>query len=581
MILRHAAGRSILRSILLLCGVCSLLLACRGTSRPRPSPTPAPTVRPSPTAVTHPRVLDGSRFAITLGGELLATEEIRVEEVGGQLLVTSELRRNLDYPAVEKRILTLADSAPWRYELEVNALGARSLWIAQRQDGTVDLLSNNLDWFGPVLLEGLEPAPDLLLESVPSALPFALLALRFEFQGAQGEASPPLALRALDVLEDFPVSRPLTLTAAPARQGMVIGTVALEGEIASSRNPRFTMWVRPSSRTLYSVEIPSYRFNLWWVLAHPGLGRLAPVVIQRVSTLPELSAPPARGQAKRLALEFNGADGTLRRGTLILPEGAGPFPCLVLHSAGGVAPRWDPGDAPTKQGWAVFCYDKAGLGESQGTFNRGSLRALAQDALAAAAMLRQRPEIDPRRLVFLGTGEGGQVGALAMMTEGGYSAAVLGSCAAAGPVIPTLAQYRIRSVLATFHGWQAARTLDYEKSSLGRWQEWLAAGQNEVALLRRRIAVGSLQDLAQTDLAVVLAQAKGPVLLLQGQYDGWTPVERARDLASRLKDAGVTQVTLQIVPDLGADLGSNQNQGWLGPQAEQILWTWLERTLPR
>lgn len=557
----------------------AVLSACREEPAPSPAawPSPKPTSTPSPM-----EVLDDALFTISFNGTLLGVERIRVGEADEHLLVFSEMVRSDAYSSTERRTVVLSGAMnPLRYDLEVSALGVRSTWVTERTGEVMHCLNNNLAWYGPVLVDSISPSPGVMLESSPSALPFALLTLRLDQRGDDSGPVPALLLHCLDVLEDYPVSRPLTVTVAPERRGAVIGTVAFEGKIEGDRNSSFVMWMRPKRRLLYSVEIPDFEFGIWQQLAHPALRRTGRLVIQRVSSLPELPDPPPLGAAPRLLVEFAAADKTRRSGTLILPPGDGPFPCLVAHSAGGVTPRWDPGDAFAGRGWAVYCYDKRGLGESEGDFDRGHVEALAKDAAAAAAMLSQRPEIDPQRIVFLGLGEGGQVGALAISSGDAYAAGVLGSSASTGALFPALAQHRARRVLAPFYQWDAERTRAYEEVSILRWQEWLYEGKDEVVLLRRRASLRSLKELAGVDLFAALSQAKAPVLLLHGEQDQWTPVDGARELQSRLELAGVDQVVLRTFPGLGADLGGGESQGVFAPEVEEMMFAWLEEVVGR
>ena len=544
------------------------------------APTPAPMVWPSPRPTSTPspeQVLDEALFTISFKGNLLGIERIRVGRADQDLLVFSETQCFTDYLSTERRTVVLSGGLnPLRYDLEIGALGTRSTWVAERRGEVMDCLSNNLAWYGPVLAEDISPVPGVMLESSPSALPFALLTLRLK--DAEG-VPEDLRLHCLDILEDYPTSRPLTVTVAPEGDGAVIGTVAYEGSIGGAPNQRFTMWIRPRSRLLYGVEMPDFQFGLWAQAAHSSIRGKGDLVIKRVGSLPGLPEPPEKGKATRLPLEFSGADKTRRSGTLILPPGDGPFPCLVAHSAGGVAPRWDPGDVFAERGWAVYCYDKGGVGESEGDFDRGRLTSLAGDAVAAGAMLSKRPELDPERIVFLGLGEGGQVGALAMSASDVYAAAVLGSCAAMEGLFPALARHRILHVLAPFYQWDAARTRAYEDLSIVRWQEWLYEGMDEVVLLGRRASLRSLQDLAGADLLSALSQAKAPVLLLHGEQDQWTPVDGARKLESLLQQAGADRVGLRTFTGLGADLGGDEAEGVFAPVVEEAMFTWLEEVL--
>ena len=571
---------SLLRALAVVMLVMGLAACDEQAASPTPLPSPSPLPSPTPSLQ---QAVDRSMFTISFNGVLLASEEIRVDSSGNQPIIFSEIKQIAD-SAIERRTMVLApDYGPVQYELERNALGVRSTWSIERNEDRVDGLGNNLDWYGPVLLEGVTPPPDVMLESSPSALPFALLALRSTANTAQAKTPDgPLHLGTMDVIEGLAATRPLTITTAPDRKGAVIGTSALEGHIDGGANPRFTLWIRPGNRTLYSVEIADYRFDPWQARAYPMLRQPGRLVIQRVSKAPEQATvtPEPGGDIRRLDVEFVGGDKTSRSGTLILPAGAGPFPVLVVHSASGVVPRSDLGNAFVPQGWAVYSYDKRGLGESEGEFERGPGEGLVEDAVAAATMLAARQDIDPRRIVFLGLGDGGLVGAQVMARDSDYVGAILGSAATATRIFPDLAQERLRTVLAAHYGWTDAETSFYGNQSANRWESWLVEGRDEIESVRRRVSVASLRDWGDIDLAGTLAAARGQVLLLHGEEDRWTPVAGAQALHERLQAQGKTQISLQVFPGLNDSLSADDAPGVLAPPVQEAIRAWLE-ALPK
>lgn len=97
--------------------------------------------------------------------------------------------------------------------------------------------------------------------------------------------------------------------------------------------------------------------------------------------------------------------------TLHLPEGAGPFPAiLMVHGWGGVQdaltlPFYGPFNAA---GFAVMTFDYVGWGESEGT-PRNVINPWhrERDVESALQHLREQPQIDPRRIVLWGTSFGG------------------------------------------------------------------------------------------------------------------------------------------------------------------------------
>jgi hypothetical protein len=106
-------------------------------------------------------------------------------------------------------------------------------------------------------------------------------------------------------------------------------------------------------------------------------------------------------------------------GTLTLPQGTGPFAAVVLIAGSGPNTRNEPllghqvflvlADYLTRHGIAVLRYDKRGTGASGGDYANATTMDFAADAEAAAAYLRARQEIDPRRVGLIGHSEGGLI----------------------------------------------------------------------------------------------------------------------------------------------------------------------------
>jgi pimeloyl-ACP methyl ester carboxylesterase len=117
-------------------------------------------------------------------------------------------------------------------------------------------------------------------------------------------------------------------------------------------------------------------------------------------------------------VEFENASGQNRiAGTLSMPKGSGPFPGIVLVSGTGHNTRdedvWGHKvfvvltDALCRRGFAVFRYDKRGVGGSTGNFDTATTADFATDAGAAVDWLRSHPNIDSQRVGILGHSEGG------------------------------------------------------------------------------------------------------------------------------------------------------------------------------
>ena len=112
-------------------------------------------------------------------------------------------------------------------------------------------------------------------------------------------------------------------------------------------------------------------------------------------------------------------------GTLSLPSGDAPFPAVILLSGSGPQDRdetipqiagYKPlrwiAESLASQGIAVLRYDDRGVGQSTGKFDTATSADFAMDAEAAFKFLLERPEIDAKRVGFLGHSEGGMLAAM-------------------------------------------------------------------------------------------------------------------------------------------------------------------------
>ncbi|GAB3726449.1 hypothetical protein GCM10028862_01760 [Luteimonas pelagia] len=87
-------------------------------------------------------------------------------------------------------------------------------------------------------------------------------------------------------------------------------------------------------------------------------------------------------------------------GTLYTPSTAAQHPAVVLAHGSGPADRFG---GPwityfTDLGFAVFAYDKRGVGESEGDWRQASYLDLAADLEAAVAWVSTQPGVDPARV---------------------------------------------------------------------------------------------------------------------------------------------------------------------------------------
>jgi pimeloyl-ACP methyl ester carboxylesterase len=133
---------------------------------------------------------------------------------------------------------------------------------------------------------------------------------------------------------------------------------------------------------------------------------------------PQEPKPPFPYTTSEVAFENPAAKATFA-GTLSLPSGNGPFPCVVFVTGSGPQDRDEAlmghrpflviADHLARHGIASLRYDDRGTAKSTGTFEGATSDDFAEDALAAVAFLKTRKEVDAKHIGILGHSEGGLI----------------------------------------------------------------------------------------------------------------------------------------------------------------------------
>lgn len=120
-------------------------------------------------------------------------------------------------------------------------------------------------------------------------------------------------------------------------------------------------------------------------------------------------------------------DGQTLAGTLLLPRHPGPHPAVILVHGDGDTP-WDGYGycrpmmhALTTAGFAVFSWDKPGVGASSGNWLTQSMQDRADETISAATMLASRGDIDADRVGLLGFSQAGWVMPRALAAHDGFA----------------------------------------------------------------------------------------------------------------------------------------------------------------
>jgi pimeloyl-ACP methyl ester carboxylesterase len=140
-----------------------------------------------------------------------------------------------------------------------------------------------------------------------------------------------------------------------------------------------------------------------------------------IITRPQTPLEPLQYVSELVKLTSKDGNHTIS-GTLTRPHGDGVFPAIVLIAGSGPNDRDETffghkpflviSDHLTKNGYAVFRYDKRGVKSSTGNFAQSTINDFARDAAMAVEYLKERKDIDSNKIGLLGHSEGGLVASM-------------------------------------------------------------------------------------------------------------------------------------------------------------------------
>jgi dipeptidyl aminopeptidase/acylaminoacyl peptidase len=236
-------------------------------------------------------------------------------------------------------------------------------------------------------------------------------------------------------------------------------------------------------------------------------------------------------------------------GTLTRPRGVARAPAVVLVSGSGPQDRDGampliPGYRPFRQiadtlgrrGIAVLRLDDRGVGGSGGASASVTSADFADDARAALAYLRARPDIDPARLALAGHSEGGMVAPMVAVTDPALRALVL----LAGPG-RTGREISIMQQRQAFERYMPDSTPQAREAAFTRNLAVADSMAERVPWLRFWFT---------HDPIATARRVRQPVLVLQGETDTQVPPEHATLLADAIRAGGNTRVTVRLFPAL-------------------------------
>jgi pimeloyl-ACP methyl ester carboxylesterase len=343
---------------------------------------------------------------------------------------------------------------------------------------------------------------------------------------------------------------------------------------------------------------------------------------------PQEPKPPFPYDVSQVRFENAAADVKLA-GTLTIPRGNGPFPCVVLVSGSGPQNRDEElmghkpflvlADHLTRNGVAVLRYDDRGVGQSKGVFATATSDDFAQDALAAIAFLKGRREIDAKHLCIVGHSEGGMIAPMcAVQSKDVAFIVLLAGTGMRGAELLAL-QAKLISVAAGMPADMAEERLKesgalYALVAAGKSDDEVKARMREVILRQLQtepeMATSSAEERAnKTDELVAqqsaellspwfrrflaydprenLAKVTCPVLALNGEKDLQVPPrENLSLIEATLRAAGNADVTIVELPGLnhlfqtcttGAPSEYALIEETFSPTALDVLTKWIRK----
>lgn len=146
----------------------------------------------------------------------------------------------------------------------------------------------------------------------------------------------------------------------------------------------------------------------------------------------ETATPPSIGPIDREEIRIPVPD-TVLEGTVVAPRESGRYPAVVFVHGAGRGSRSaliDQAEYLAGTGVVALVYDKRTVGYS---FANRDFDLLAEDALAAVHMLRDRADVDPDRIGLWGVSEGGWVVPIAAARSSDVAFAILVSAPNVSP----------------------------------------------------------------------------------------------------------------------------------------------------
>ena len=262
--------------------------------------------------------------------------------------------------------------------------------------------------------------------------------------------------------------------------------------------------------------------------------------------------------------------GVVLAGTLKVPATGAAHPVVLLLGGGGPAPR---GIFPLLEqrllarGIATLSYDKRGVGQSTGTL-LDTNEVMIRDATAAIAWLRERPDLDPRRVALFGLSQGAVIAPAIAAGDPAIATIALLAAPAGRQGVLFLdamcvqlargghAQEAVARILAAVRPFMEARAATASEADLTPLRNALTgaietSGRSaiEAAAWTHMLADPVVVSQWKVGASAVLAQVRAPVLALYAEDDAIVfPSLAAKE--ARLALSGNPDAAVAVMPGM-------------------------------
>lgn len=311
-------------------------------------------------------------------------------------------------------------------------------------------------------------------------------------------------------------------------------------------------------------------------------GGTMPLLLKPLKSMAELE--PKRPQVPARPYPYREEDVTFENrqqnvtlaATLTIPQGKGPFPCVLLITGSGPQDRDESllghkpflilSDYLTRNGIAVLRADDRGTGKSTGDFSKGTSADFATDVEAGVAYLKTRAEVNPHKIGLVGHSEGAMIAPMVAARDNNVAFIVM----MAGTAVPgdqvLVAQMEAIDVANGRRPQDAAKTAAVQRDVLR-----LVETENDQATLEKEIRAKMNGEVPEAqigmeirqftspwfryfltyDPATALRKLTCPVLAINGSLDKQVlPAQNLPAIRKALEEAGNKHFEIEELPGL-------------------------------